>query len=267
MSGMGAWKKLAGLFEAGEPLACGYRIPEAPKVELAVMAETMAGFDDYQWGRYAFSREPLEGRFDEEEKRRYTEEANRCGREWDRDLAERYGEKRPRLLAQKMGLRIHTLDRPTGGGQVLFAQVIRSDEITVFTDCVRRAGALREESGCPLLEPERLMDVLLAHELFHGAEEQNADRIYTRTEKVELWRKPFSNRSTIACLSEMAAMAFAKELLGLSASPYMLDVLLLYAYSREQAWALYDEICVLAGLKENGPGKGRGEGGMQDADN
>ena len=36
MSGMGAWKKLAGLFEAGEPLACGYRIPEAPKVELAV---------------------------------------------------------------------------------------------------------------------------------------------------------------------------------------------------------------------------------------
>ena len=147
-------------------------------------------------------------------------------------------------------------------GQVLFAQFIRSDEITVFTDCVRRAGALREESGCPLLEPERLMDVLLAHELFHGAEEQNADRIYTRTEKVELWRKPFSNRSTIACLSEMAAMAFAKELLGLSASPYMLDVLLLYAYSREQAWALYDEICVLAGLKENGPGKGRGEGGM-----
>ena len=238
MSGMGAWKKLAGLFEAGEPLVYGYRIPEAPKVELAVMAETMASFDDYQWGRYAFSREPL-----------------------------RYGEKRPRLLAQKMGLRIHTLDRPTGGGQVLFAQFVRPDEITVFTDCVRRAGALREESGCPLLEPERLMDVLLAHELFHGAEEQNADRIYTRTEKVELWRKPFSNRSTIACLSEMAAMAFAKELLGLSASPYMLDVLLLYAYSREQAWALYDEICVLAGLKENGPGKGRGEGGMQDADN
>ena len=81
----------------------GYRIPEAPKVELAVMAETMAGFDDYQWGRYAFSREPLEGRFDEEEKRRYTEEANRCGREWARDLAARYGEKRPRLLAPEDG--------------------------------------------------------------------------------------------------------------------------------------------------------------------
>ena len=72
---------------------------------------------------------------------------------------------------------------------MLFAQFVRPDEITVFTDCVRRAGALREESGCPLLEPERLMDVLLAHELFHGVEEQNADRIYTRTEKVELWRK------------------------------------------------------------------------------
>ena len=83
-------------------------------------------------------------------------------------------------------------------------------------------------------------------------EEQNAEQIYTRTEKVELWKKPFSNRSTIACLSEMAAMAFARELLGLSVSPYMLDVLLLYAYSREQAWALYEELRILGGLKEGG---------------
>ncbi len=211
--------------------------------------------------------EPLEGRFDEEEKRRYTEEANRCGREWARDLAERYGEKRPRLLAQKMDFASIPWTGPQEEDRCSSHSLSARMRSTVSTDCVRPGRCSREESGCPLLEPERLMDVLLAHELFHGAEEQNADRIYTRTEKVELWRKPFSNRSTIACLSEMAAMAFAKELLGLSASPYMLDVLLLYAYSREQAWALYDEICVLAGLKENGPGKGRGEGGMQDADN
>ena len=105
-----------------------------------------------------------------------------------------------------------------------------------------RIQRLAEESGCVLLEKDRLFNVLLAHELFHAVEEQHADEIYTRTEKVELWRKPFSNRSSIACLSEMAAMAFARELLGLDCSPYMLDVLLVYAYDKEAAWGLYEEI-------------------------
>ena len=246
------WKKFGGLFEARNLPDLGPRLPKAPEVKLAVMTQTLAGFDDYQWGRYAFSREPLEGRFDERQKARYTEEANRCGGEWAGRVRKAYGESTPRLLAEKMGLRVRTTGRPAGGGQVLFAQFVRPDEITVFTDCIRRAAVLRQESGCPLLEPGRLMEVLLAHELFHAVEEQNAEHIYTRTEKVELWKKPFSNRSTIACLSEMAAMAFARELLGLSVSPYMLDVLLLYAYSREQAWALYEELRILGGLKEGG---------------
>ena len=56
--------------------------------------------------------------------------------------------------------------------------------------------------------------------------------IYTRTEKVELWRRPFSNRSSIVCLSEIAAMAFAAQMTGIEVSPYMLDVLLVYAYDQ-----------------------------------
>lgn len=77
------------------------------------------------------------------------------------------------------------------------------------------------------------------------------EKIFTRTEKVELWRKPFSNRSAIACLSEIAAMAFAAELMELEASPYMLDVLLVYSYDRNAAWGLYDEICCLNHIKNN----------------
>ena len=125
---------------------------------------------------------------------------------------------------------------------MIFAQFVQPGEITVYMDCIRRASRLAEESGCELLERKRLFEVLLSHELFHAVEEQHADEIYTRTEKVELWRKPFSNRSSIVCLSEMAAMSFARELLGLDSSPYMLDVLLVYAYDKEAAWGLYEEI-------------------------
>lgn len=69
----------------------------------------------------------------------------------------------------------------------------------------------------------------------------------------EKWRRlaeAFSGRSTpelrrkspVVDLSEMAAMSFARELLGLDSSPYMLDVLLVYAYDKEAAWGLYEEI-------------------------
>ena len=69
---------------------------------------------------------------------------------------------------------------------------------------------------------------------------------------MELWRKPFSNKSSIACLSEIAAMAFAAQLLGLTVSPYMLDVLLVRAYDRNMAAGLFEEICRLTEEKMRG---------------
>ena len=120
----------------------------------------------------------------------------------------------------------------------MFAQFIQPDEITVFTDCLDKAAALGD-----ILPPrERLMDILLAHELFHAVEERNPDKIFTRTEKIELWRKPFSNKSGIVCLSEIAAMAFARELLGLSFNPYARDGLLVWPDDAVAARELYEEI-------------------------
>ena len=92
--------------------------------------------------------------------------------------------------------------------------------------------------------------MLMAHELFHGIEYRNKKQIFTQTEKIELWRRPFSNKSKILCLSEIAAMAFAKRMTGISCSPYVLDVLLMYCYNEEAAEALYEEILEAAGVRE-----------------
>ena len=117
---------------------------------------------------------------------------------------------------------------------------MQPDEITIFTDCLDKAETL----GGLLPARAKLQSIILAHELFHAVEEANPD-IYTRTEKIELWRKPFSNKSCIVCLSEIAAMAFAKQLLGLDFNPYALDVLLVYPYDAQAACGLYAEICDL----------------------
>lgn len=236
------WNRLVKAFSGG---GAAYAPPEYPAVPLKEMAQTLAGFSEEEWGKYAFSREPLEGRFTSGQKRDYTAAANACGREWAERMAEKYSTRSPRLLAGKMGMKVKMPRTPVGGELVLFAQFVQPDEITIFMDCIDRAAALRQESGCPLLERDLLMDILLSHELFHAVEEQHSGEIYTRTEKVELWRKPFSNRSEIACLSEIAAMAFAARLTGITVSPYMLDVLLVYSYDKNAAFGLYNEICCM----------------------
>lgn len=240
---MEKWKRLVDAF-SGKNTA--FSVPEYPEVQFSEMAEKLGALSEEDWGRYAFSREPLEGRFSDEQKMQYTAKANACGREWALKIAEQYGTRNPKELAGKMGMKVKTPKVPIGGGLVLFAQFVEPDEITIFTDCVDKAAKLEEECGCNLLRRENLTSTLLAHELFHAVEEQHVKEIYTRTEKVELWRKPFSNKSTISCLSEIAAMAFAAELLDLEVSPYMLDVLLVYSYDKNAAWGLYDEIMNMA---------------------
>ena len=44
------------------------------------------------------------------------------------------------------------------------------------------------------------------------------------------------------CLGEIAGMAFAKELLQLTYSPYILDSFLVYLYHPKVAFDLYNEI-------------------------
>lgn len=218
---------------------------EYPKVPLRKMVQTLSRMTEEEWGIYAFSREPLEGKFGRKEKIEYTKKAAACGREWANKISKEYGTKDPGILAERMGLQVKMPSLPVGGGHVIFAQFVQPDEITIFTKCLDQGEKIQKESECSLLERNTLKNILLAHELFHAVEERHEEEIFTRTEKIELWRKPFSNRSSIVCLSEIAGMEFARELMNLSVSPYILDVLLVYAFDKEKAWGLYDEICSL----------------------
>lgn len=215
------------------------------------MLEDLVKIPDEMWGNYAFLHEPLERKFTDEKKREYTFRAMECG-EKEGELFKN-AQKFPTLqeMAVHQGLKIQTPDTPTGGGHVLFAQYVEPDEITIFMDCVVKAEKLIEDYRLQtVLQHVQIYDLLLAHELFHYIEHQKEKTIYTQTEKVELWRKPFSNRSRIACLSELAAMAFAKKVLDLPYSPYVMDVLLMYSYNEEAATALYEEMIEVCREKE-----------------
>ncbi|MBR6119719.1 MAG: hypothetical protein IKQ04_05305 [Oscillospiraceae bacterium] len=223
------------------------------------MVEQLTALSDAQFGQYAFLHEPLEGKFSAAQKEQYIQAANRCGQEtaasWEArlsggaDCSESQPSRLLTKLAGQLGVTVQDETVPIGGGHVLFAQFVEPNRITIFRDCLERLDLLIRDEGLEdLFEGVDFRSVLLAHELFHAVEFAQKDRIYTQTEKVELWRKPFSNKSRILVLSEIAAMAFAKALCRLSFSPYALDVLLMYSYHADAACALYEEIMAAAGL-------------------
>ena len=102
-------------------------VPQYPQVEPEQMAEELSEISETVWGMYAFAREPLEGRFTREQKCHYIAKANACGREWADQVAKEYGTNDPKLLAERMGMKVLKKKTPTGGGIVLFAQFVQPD--------------------------------------------------------------------------------------------------------------------------------------------
>lgn len=223
-------------------------IAEPPKPERMLSLEEMlielVKIPNSAWGRYSFSREILRNKISEEDKSRLIMKAHECGYTYADKLAEKYGTRVPSKIAEILGLQISYPEMPTDASRVIFAEFCEPNNITIYKDNLDKAKELLMNSQVrEILGNFQLEEMLLAHEIFHYIETQNSKTIFTLTEKIELWApKPFHNRSTIRCLGEIAGMAFAEKLLGLSYSPFVMDVFFVYGYRKEVAIGLYDEI-------------------------
>jgi hypothetical protein len=202
---------------------------------LGEMLNKAAALSPEAFHRYAFAGEGLAGKIPPAERLSMAEKASSCGTEYARSLAERYKNGSPALLCVKLGIRLERTEEETNRLLPVFAQFTPPRIITIFSRYSRKAQDLADEAAFE----SRVEDTLIAHELFHILEEQNRRTIYTCTEKVQLWKRPFSNRSRVPCLSEIAAMAFAGKLLGLPYSPYVLNLALMYSIDPGAAELLY----------------------------
>ena len=105
---MGRQEKWNRLIDAFSGKGTAFSMPEYPKVPFPEMIEKLGALTEEDWGKYAFSREPLEGRFSNEQKMQYTHKANDCGREWAEKIARQYGTRNPGELAEKLGMKVKT---------------------------------------------------------------------------------------------------------------------------------------------------------------
>lgn len=207
------------------------------------MIKELRKIDDINWGLYAFRRDPLDKKISDEDKVSIINESIDCGCMEARMLREKYGEMDSSSYAEKLNIDILEVEAHDDGSYILFAKFNDPNKVSVYMESVRKAEALVQSNDLSnLICGVNIKDVLIAHEMFHFIESQKND-IYTRNKKIQLWKLgPIKYKSGLVVLGEIAAMAFAKELLQLDYSPHLFDVLLLYAHNESQAKEIYNEI-------------------------
>ena len=66
----------------------------------------LASIDAVEWFRYVFSREPLNGKFNDGQRRDWMEHAMACGREYAVKVMEEYKSTDPEVIAKAMGMKV-----------------------------------------------------------------------------------------------------------------------------------------------------------------
>jgi hypothetical protein len=197
------------------------------------------------WVAYAFLHEPLQRRLSKDLQKDLYIKSVECGRLCAEETIKRCGTNKLYEITSFLGLSIDKPKEPTNCYRILFADYIVPNTIHIYMDGVERGMQLlsspkvAEAFGSSF----SIFDVLLGHEIYHVIESRNADRIWTRTYEVPLWKMgSFSYKAHISCLNEIAAMSFTRCLNGLAWNPYILNVLLTYGYSPQSAIQIYGEI-------------------------
>jgi hypothetical protein len=156
-------------------------------------------------------------------------------------------ENRLSLLVKSLGIAVKTLKAQNAMDYICFGTYEEPGIITIYEDNISKGEALISQYQISGLEGIDLKQIILAHEIFHYIEAKAPD-LYVNTYRIKLWKLgPYTHKSGLICIGEIASMAFAKRLLNLKFCPNILDVLLLYPHDVKQAEAVYNRI-----MEDNG---------------
>ena len=215
---------------------------------LAKMLNDLVNIPLEAWGTYAFSREPVNHKITDGQRREWTQKAIACGMEYAEKVKSECGSSDLDTICRCLGLTVSYPAARQVMGRMLFAEYWEPDKINIYIETVQKGQELCEAeaiSEAMAFKPD-IRNILLAHEVFHFLEYQYKQVIFTKTQKIRLWSLgPFHNDSGIMALGEIGAMAFSQKLNHLTYAPYVMDMLLTYTYSTAFANELYEEIMAL----------------------
>ncbi|MCU0641864.1 MAG: hypothetical protein MUC35_07305 [Candidatus Margulisbacteria bacterium] len=154
-----------------------------------------------------------------DEKNSLLKEVLNLGEEAADTVKREYGTDDPRKIAVSMGLKVFGEEH-----RKLKRSEYRRDKKEIVISRKFHEKLLREVESKEL--SDRLLKLVVAHELFHHLEAERLGEIWRRF-KFKLWQLgPLVIERRIKGLSEVAAQAFTQRLLGLELTPPVFDYLL-----------------------------------------
>jgi hypothetical protein len=156
----------------------------------------------------------------EEEKNRLVKEVLAVGDEAASWVKAEYGTDDPRKIAVKMGLKVFGEEKKN-----LSRSEYRHERKEIVISRKFHEKLLREVRSKEL--SERLLKLVVAHELFHHIEAERIGQVFKRFKFKVRQIGPFVIEKFIKGLSDVAAQAFTQTLLGLEVSPQVFDYLVL----------------------------------------
>jgi len=146
--------------------------------------------------------------------------ARQAGRQWGSD---------PFLIAARCNVPVVESQTEAGfGSTVIYGEyAARPPSITLYTPAIRRLDALVARQSRFDGRIERTLPVFLAHELYHHLDCMRGKEALIRRHRTTILKLGrWTWTAGLSTLPEIAAGAFAQQLLGLDFHPKLLDLLL-----------------------------------------
>lgn len=207
------------------------------------MIKQLLAIPENVWDSYALLKEPLRNKLTKEQKDSVVSLAHATGRMVAYKVKKEYPGKRVMNIIQTLSLQLKKSTTEYCSAYTMFACYREPDEIEVFTNLIDAAEQLMMDTDSyHLIGGYSILEILLAHELFHYYEFHQKDLPINQM-LVPIYRFGIIPCKTkLISIGEIAAMEFTKTLLDLPFSPYLLDVLLLYPQDKDTAYKLYQII-------------------------
>lgn len=207
----------------------------------------LSKIDDITFGKYQLEIDLLHNKIKQEDRESLVIGALNCGKMVANELKETYQTNDIKEIALANNLQIITRKGyKDPAGRLIFALFTPPRKVQIMEEPLERCRVHTKEFkeiDNTIFIKDNLARLITAHELFHFFEEERKKTIYTKQTKITLWKVfNFKYKSTIRNLSEIAAMAFAKEMTSFPYSPYLVDFVLLWDYSKKNTLRNYNEI-------------------------
>ncbi len=199
--------------------------------------ETMFSLDSIALQRVAYINESQSHLLSSEEKQSLLLQAEACGKSMASSLKQKYGDCNIEKLITECGGKINKMYELPDSDYTLFAFFELPNNITINMANIEKTEEIIKGNDLEtLIGKVSVRDVLLCHELYHLLESQNGNDSFIKQKHACAFSLgKFKLMRRVNCLEEIAAMAFASELMKITFSPYVFNIIMLYAFHPEQS--------------------------------